>query len=40
MNAIAEKLFAYYLDAVMYCRQHNISLEKIKRRDWKTWIVE
>jgi len=31
--------FAYYLDAWKYCRDHDIPLASIQRKDWKTWIV-
>lgn len=31
--------FGFYLDAWQYCRTANISPEKIKRIDWKTWGV-
>lgn len=31
--------FAYFLDAWRYCRDHNIDVSAIQRRDWKTWIV-
>ena len=31
--------FFFYLDAWKYCRDFNIPIEAISRRDWKTWIV-
>lgn len=31
--------FFFYLDAWNYCRQENVSLEKIKRKNWTTWTI-
>jgi hypothetical protein len=33
------KEFFYFLDAWSYCFQHNIDTTRIKRQDWKTWVV-
>jgi len=35
-----EMKFAFYLDAVHYCRQRSIDLNKIFRLDWKTWCIK
>ena len=34
------KEFGFYLDAWFYCYQHKINLNKIVRRDWRTWVVK
>lgn len=34
------KEFFYYLDAWCYCFQNKISVDLIKRRGWKTWVLE
>ena len=34
------KEFGFYLDAWVYCHHHGINLNKIKRRDWRTWTVK
>ena len=34
------KEFLFYLDAWVFCREHNIPIDRIKRRSWKTWEVE
>lgn len=31
--------FQFYLDAWKFCVENKISLEKIIKRDFKTWIV-
>lgn len=33
------KEFFFFLDAWSFCFQHNISVDNIKRLDWKTWGV-
>jgi hypothetical protein len=40
MNTVVAKEFFFLLDAWQYCRQHNLPLERIKRQDWKTWVVK
>ena len=32
--------FFYYLDAYQYARQHGINFNFIKRKDWKTWVID
>jgi hypothetical protein len=34
------KEFSFYLEAWKYCMMRNYDLDRIKRLDWKTWIVE
>lgn len=34
------KEFDFFLEAYHYCRKHDIPLESIVRKNWKTWIVE
>ena len=31
--------FAFYLNAWKYCIDHGIPLNKIRRQDWKTWVI-
>jgi hypothetical protein len=31
--------FFFYLDAWKFCVDNSLSLENIKRRDWKIWQV-
>lgn len=32
--------FAFYLDAWYHCYKNKISLNKIYRKDWKTWAIK
>ena len=32
--------FPYYLEAYHYAKLHGIKLELIKRKDWKTWVID
>lgn len=32
--------FSFFLDAWHYAFQHNIDRSKIKRLDWKTWVID
>ena len=34
------KEFFFLLDAWQYCRMHGLRFEDVKRRDWKTWVLE
>lgn len=34
-----ETEFFFFLDAWNYCRIEKIPMEKIKRKNWKTWTV-
>lgn len=34
------KEFYFYLDAWSYCWHHEIDIKNIKRKDWKTWVVD
>lgn len=31
--------FPFYLEAWCFCREFDIDIKKITRRDWKTWVV-
>lgn len=32
--------FFYFLDAYHYAKQHSINFNCIKRKDWKTWVID
>jgi hypothetical protein len=32
--------FAFYLDAWYHCHKNKIPLNKIYRKDWKTWALK
>ncbi len=32
--------FFFYLDAYHYAKQHGINFNFIKRKDWKTWVID
>ena len=34
------ELFHFYLDAWKFCKDNHIDVNKIKRQDWATWMVE
>jgi hypothetical protein len=34
------EFFHFYLDAWKFCKDNHIELEKIRRNDWATWVVE
>jgi len=34
------KEFPFYLEAWMWCREHQVDISKISRYNWKTWIVK
>lgn len=31
--------FPFYLEAWKYCRDNNIKMDKIQKKDFRTWIV-
>lgn len=34
------EFFHFYLDAWKFCKDNSIDMNKIKRNDWTTWVVE
>ena len=34
------RLFDFYLDAVLYCRQNNIDMGSIVKKDFRHWYIK
>lgn len=32
--------FSFYLEAYHYAKLHGIRFDLIKRKDWKTWVID
>lgn len=40
MAKVHNQEFFFFLDAWHYCTEHNLTIDRITRRDWKTWVVK